>query len=148
MSEFISDVKKEYGWEMIQTVTAGHIVAIQFMPTAVTHMATCEHLLSLEGVLEIEFRPNGCYVTFLSNSNRAENPIRSAKRRNPEMFRTHSVISATMAKEVAAASARAGKSTTLSAPSRFFAKRPQQQRRPSPPPPLVTDAIPALVINE
>ena len=86
--EFVKSVESTYGWSRTSMITTGNVVAIQFKPTSVTYMSACEHLLSLDAVLEIEFRPDGWWVSFLHNKNStSENPIRQLKRREPQRFR-------------------------------------------------------------
>lgn len=92
VDEFAKNVETTYGWTRMASISTGVVTAIQFTPTTVTQMSSCETLLGLPCVLEIEFKPSGWWISYLENKGDTENPIRNRKRREPELFRVGRVV--------------------------------------------------------
>lgn len=88
LKEFVVSMESSCGWKKKHMHKMGSVVSIQFTPLNETHMDLCEHLLSLESILDIEFKADGWWVSYLENTNARENSIRKHKRREPEHFRT------------------------------------------------------------
>ena len=88
LKEFVVSMESSFGWKKQHIHKMGNVVSIKFTPSIETHMDLCEHLLSLESILDIEFKADGWWVSYLENMDSRENSIRKHKRREPEHFRT------------------------------------------------------------